>query len=146
MIFLSSLETPRPFKKGRWQLWEDKSSESTPESQIIKESHLLFKHISPVPCVTRVCLSVLALRQWVASFTPSQSASQLCLGGLGLRCKGEEKEYENEGICQVKPLEAQPQPKLFSLGVYVLLTEEWLSLRRFQWTLYNHVATRVASV
>lgn len=56
------------------------------------------------------------------------------------------KMQRNEGICQVKPLEAQPQPKLFRLGVYVLLTEEWLSLRRFQWTLYNHVATRVASV
>lgn len=64
-----------------------------PESQITKESHLLFKHISPVP-LSHVCLSVLALLQWVASFTPSQSASQLCLGGLGLRCRGEEKEYK----------------------------------------------------
>lgn len=35
---------------------------------------------------------------------------------------------------------------MFSLGVYVLLIEEWLSLRRFQWVPYNHIVMCVASV
>lgn len=49
-----------------------------------------------------------------------------------------------EGTCQVEPFKAHAQPNVFGLGVNVLLIQGWLSVRRFQWILYNHIVMHVA--
>lgn len=88
--------------------------------------HSLFKHISPVPCVTSVLIGCGCLLPGAANFTPSQSASQLYLsrraGGGDVEEKKQDTEIQRtEGTCQMEPFKAHAQPNVFSLGVNVLL-------------------------
>lgn len=95
MNFVSSLEALKPFKMGRWQLREDKNSESVPKSQTTKVPRPLFKPVPPVPCDTCVLISAGSTRVGGKLCTSTKPTPTLFLGGLGLRCEGEEEERRN---------------------------------------------------
>lgn len=132
---------------GRWQLWEDKilSQSLNLKSQQYFTPCSNISHLSHVSCM---CLSVVALyyrgRQ---NLHPDKAqANFICLGGLGLEMWGRRngiQKYEEPKTCQVEPFKAHAQPNTFSLGVNVLPIQGWLSVRRFQWILYNHILMRV---
>lgn len=99
--------------------------------------------------MSRVCLSVVALYHRKRQIYPFTKCNKLLSGTAGGGDVGEKKQnteiQRTEDLTyQVEPFKAHAQPKMFSLGVSVLLVQGWLSTRRFQWTLYNHIVVHVA--
>lgn len=144
MNFLPNLETPKPFKTGRWQLWKDGILSQSPNFK--SQWYLTRSNRSHLFNVLCVCLSVVALfyQEW-QTLHLHKVQSQLCLGGLGVemqgRRKGLQKYKELKGLVRWSHLIPMPSPKC---SVNVLLIQGWLSLRWFQWILYNHVVMHVA--